>query len=89
MRRNVLLFMGLASLITILGACGPQPREYDDESCGQFFPGPGAMPALCDDVCVDLATNRDNCGYCGNVCPQQFTCVYGVCEGSGGSDGGY
>lgn len=68
MRRNVLLFLGLASLITVLGACGPEPRAYDDESCGQFFPAEGAMPALCDDACVDLATNRDNCGYCGNNC---------------------
>lgn len=34
--------------------------------------------AACDGYCVDLMTDRNNCGYCGNVIPYAQNCVDGV-----------
>jgi hypothetical protein len=39
--------------------------------------------AICDGRCTDLMWDSGNCGACGNVCPSQFSCIWGVCEGSG------
>ena len=40
---------------------------------------------IADEHCngANLNWDNSNCGFCGNVCPAQFSCVYGVCEGSG------
>ena len=34
---------------------------------------------LCEDACVNLAEDRDNCGRCGNVCDPSLRCVGGSC----------
>src|SRR5262249_20044779 len=34
----------------------------------------------CEDGCVDLQTDPDNCGYCGNVCASGI-CSAGICQG--------
>jgi hypothetical protein len=33
----------------------------------------------CNGTCVDLQTNNNNCGTCGNVCPSGATCSGGQC----------
>ena len=33
----------------------------------------------CGSACVDLTTDPNNCGACGNVCPATDTCVAGAC----------
>jgi len=33
----------------------------------------------CGGTCVDIGTDEDNCGLCGNACPSGFLCVFGVC----------
>jgi len=34
----------------------------------------------CDGVCVDGCCDNANCGACGNVCADGFTCFEGVCD---------
>ena len=42
---------------------------------------------LCNGKCVDLSTNRRNCGACGHACAPGQKCVNGVC-GAGAASGG-
>ncbi|MEZ4409655.1 MAG: MXAN_6577-like cysteine-rich protein [Polyangiales bacterium] len=39
----------------------------------------GAGQTRCGDVCVDTASNNDNCGSCGNACSAGQTCTAGAC----------
>ena len=43
----------------------------------------------CDGLCVDLQTDRQNCGACGNACATAEACVLGICvlDDGGGVDG--
>lgn len=70
----------LVLLSFAVAACGPSPRpETDDEACAEFF-GPEAIPASCDGICMDLATNQENCGFCGYACGLGTNaCVDGQC----------
>lgn len=34
---------------------------------------------VCDEVCVDLATDPEHCGTCGHACAAQYGCTKGVC----------
>jgi hypothetical protein len=38
------------------------------------------------DACIDLTTDTDNCGACGNVCPAGTNCEAGVCTCPNGQD---
>lgn len=40
---------------------------------------------ICGGACVDLATNANNCGACGNVCPTGGVCTSGICGCPAGS----
>jgi len=42
----------------------------------------GSGQTLCDDVCVDLKFDVENCGACGKVCTSAQTCNSGTCTGS-------
>jgi hypothetical protein len=55
-------------------------------ACGCTEPPAPCPPPLsaCGDLCVDLGTNPENCGACGNVCPgcgkrRQIVCQGGAC----------
>lgn len=39
----------------------------------------GADPAICDDRCVDLASDDDHCGRCDEACPAGSSCHGGEC----------
>jgi hypothetical protein len=41
----------------------------------------------CAGGCVDLSTDPDNCGRCGNLCSQGDTCVNGSCQSGGQCQG--
>ncbi len=56
-------------------------------SAGTFMCASGCSavaPTLCGSQCVDLQSALDNCGACGNACPEatngQATCAAGVCS---------
>jgi hypothetical protein len=42
----------------------------------------------CGGSCVDVTTDNNNCGYCGNRCPSGQTCQGGACLGTGGCPSG-
>jgi hypothetical protein len=54
-------------------------------TCSTILPnGKPAVPCdkglkCCIDICVDLDTDSDNCGACGNVCESPATCEQGSC----------
>jgi hypothetical protein len=62
--RRVLTLAGLAALTACV--------KSDKAEC---VPG----HALCGGVCVETASDPQNCGACGNVCPGYQACVAGAC----------
>ena len=40
--------------------------------------GPG-VNAMCNGTCVDINSDYQNCGKCGNVCPNDQVCSHGTC----------
>jgi hypothetical protein len=43
----------------------------------------GNKDLCCGGKCVESKTDRNNCGFCGNVCPPESTCVGGECKCEG------
>jgi hypothetical protein len=60
------------------GQCKLVCPTGQDECLGTCCPA--ATPTCCAGTCVDLKTNRFNCGSCGNGCPLGQDCVNGVCQ---------
>ena len=61
--------------------CCPSGEICVDGACQ---PPPGGNPcapglALCGEQCVDVSSDRSNCGVCGNVCPVGYVCYVGSC----------
>lgn len=50
-----------------------------DEGCVTCLP----PRRMCPSGCVDVLTDRNNCGACGVVCPAGRACANGVCVGDG------
>ena len=59
-------------------ACGPC-EERVDNYCVLKEAG---KDTVCNGVCVDVLTDPNNCGSCGNVCVGGDTCQNGICKGS-------
>jgi hypothetical protein len=69
----------VTSTCNAAGACILTPTPCPmGETCSMGACGCGGTRARCQDVCVDLQTNHDNCGECGNSC-NAFRCVNGGC----------
>jgi hypothetical protein len=45
--------------------------------CGSIECGPGTMP--CDGTCIDVQSDRSNCGFCGFACDSGKVCSNGSC----------
>ena len=68
LRTGLLPTIGAALLVSATGCAGGS-----DPSC------PEAQPQKCGDICVDTATDHDNCGGCGNACTSDQQCRGGLC----------
>jgi sugar lactone lactonase YvrE len=49
--------------------------------------GGGCNQTLCEGQCVNLDSDENNCGACGEVCPGDTICVGGLCAFENGSQG--
>lgn len=56
------------------------PGGGDWGPMGCAAPACAAPSALCGGACVDLATDRNNCGACGSTCTKAQTCLKGACQ---------
>jgi hypothetical protein len=66
--------------------CGTTPSCPLDQQCStggmcKCGSGPGCMmgQGCCGDACIDVQTDSNNCGGCGNVCEGGTTCKAGKC----------
>jgi hypothetical protein len=54
-----------------------------DTGCGSGFCNKGICcqtgQTICGNTCVSTQTDPNNCGTCGNKCPQFYTCYQGQC----------
>jgi hypothetical protein len=57
--------------------CGPN-EEFDPETC-ECVSGCPPGTTLCGNTCVDLSTDRHNCGACSNECDVRNICQNGEC----------
>ncbi len=75
--RFLILMIAVLAYSTIalhLESCAPPPAGdvcQDDARFGNLN--------TCDDRCVDLETDDNNCGECGNECESDESCVEGNC----------
>jgi hypothetical protein len=54
-------------------------RTYDPNDCSCKSTCPGAIGAVCNGVCVDLAVDAANCGTCGTACAATQVCRDSTC----------
>ncbi len=73
--------IAVALAVAGAGACAPQPPS----PCGDGLAFCQPRSAL-DPFCVDLSSDRMNCGSCGSVCPLGGSCVAGRCACPAGQD---
>jgi MYXO-CTERM domain-containing protein len=76
---------------TPTGTGGAQPTGGAPQTGGNTPTGTGGASALtctepftlCGNVCVNLDSDSDNCGQCGNACAPTEVCSAGVCTTGG------
>jgi hypothetical protein len=78
----------LASVLVLLAACGPggskPPQIHLDMGTGQHPDGMMMMNcnqplSLCNGACVNFTNDVNNCGSCGNACPNSESCSNSTC----------
>jgi len=57
--------------------CDDPCHELVNNVCVLKDPG---KDTICNGACVDITTDPNNCGGCGNVCPAGQDCVNGACQ---------
>ncbi len=71
------------------GDCGVSCGSGPCGDIGGVFECLSACPAAeenCGGICTDTYTDRNNCGFCGNLCPDSDSCVGGACTPSSCDD---
>jgi hypothetical protein len=87
-RRGVLRLLGALPLVGALAAlAGGEAKALLDKDHrgrgkGSGKPCDPSCATCCGGRCVDTDTDPQNCGWCGNKCIGQPTCVGGTCQGN-------
>jgi hypothetical protein len=89
----VMLVIALAVFFAFSGHLLPGGTPPDASRSRDFGTGPAAGPCpadrtLCSGTCVDLQTDKENCGGCGFSVPYGETCIQGRFSGPEGGNGG-
>lgn len=71
LRSPAAIALGFACVLA--SGCDPKPEVKPHTACSE-------TQEKCGDVCATLATDREHCGACGNVCGAGEICVDGACE---------
>jgi hypothetical protein len=71
------LFLLVVSFAALVVACGDAGGGGEESQQDSLCPD---QLTMCGDYCTELDTSFDNCGACGNVCPEGGSCNSGVCE---------
>lgn len=77
---GVCVFFALVSALLGINCSGgggtPDASTNPDATTNPCGPGTAIQ---CNDVCVDVQSDFQNCGKCGNVCPDSEVCSHGTC----------
>jgi hypothetical protein len=73
-RSLAISFATLVAAAVLPGACGTDGLVGG--TCGKGL-------SNCANHCVNLKTDRKNCGHCGHVCASGVACIDGLCGGGG------
>jgi hypothetical protein len=84
--RIVRALFGSAFAVMAVAACSLANKAGDPLPESSFSEVPGAKPTcptgseVCNQACVDLKSNRLNCGACGTACAADKDCIMGKCQ---------
>jgi len=79
----------LFGIFAFVGCGGGGNKNTIHLDMGGGADGGGCMGGLvnCGTGCTNLATDSNNCGSCGNVCPNGMSCSNSTCSGGGCMNG--
>ncbi|HEY1958873.1 MAG TPA: hypothetical protein VGH28_24845 [Polyangiaceae bacterium] len=76
---RVILLLLLCVVVWACANSGDNPADGGTPDAKAIGPcGPGTA-VMCGDTCVDTQSNFQNCGSCGNACPNDQVCSHGAC----------
>lgn len=66
----------VVAIVVVFGACRTYDVTYTDDAGASCDAGP---LTICNGNCVDVSSDRSNCGACGNACTQNQLCSESIC----------
>ncbi len=66
----------VVAIVVLFGACRTYDVTYTDDAGSSCDAGP---LTVCNGACVDVSSDRFNCGSCGNACAQNQLCSESFC----------
>lgn len=75
MKRLFFIVLMVSGLFLFLNGCGPKtkPKDVNNNECGD-------NEKYCNETCVNIMTDPNNCGDCGNQCAEGEVCEQGTCK---------
>jgi hypothetical protein len=75
--KSLRLILLALSAVALFAACGDTGGSEEDKTGDQLCPD---QLTMCGEYCTELNTSFDNCGACGNTCPEGGACIDGTCK---------